>query len=149
LAARAATADVHITVPDAHPLLMPVLFVIPAVSFSRTHRVRQRAAVDQPLNLRRIVTVELFPEVPSFQSARVHLRKTLDDGTLEPWNSFSFTQPQTHSPLSCCAFVSACPPCAADYRGTVRIAMRSSSRHVLGSVGDGDHSAYNVIEVVA
>ncbi|MEO6236953.1 MAG: glutamine--fructose-6-phosphate aminotransferase, partial [Vicinamibacterales bacterium] len=50
--------DFLITVPKAHPLLTPVLMVIPLQLLSYHIAVRRGCDVDQPRNLAKSVTVE-------------------------------------------------------------------------------------------
>jgi glutamine---fructose-6-phosphate transaminase (isomerizing) len=50
--------DVVLTVPDAHPLLLPVLLVVPLQLLAYHVAVRLGADVDQPRNLAKSVTVE-------------------------------------------------------------------------------------------
>ncbi len=50
--------DVVLTVPDAHPLLMPVLMVIPLQLLAYHVAIRRGCDVDQPRNLAKSVTVE-------------------------------------------------------------------------------------------
>jgi len=50
--------DVVLTVPDAHPLIMPVLMVIPLQLLAYHVAVRRGCDVDQPRNLAKSVTVE-------------------------------------------------------------------------------------------
>jgi glutamine---fructose-6-phosphate transaminase (isomerizing) len=50
--------DFLITVPDAHPLLMPVLMVLPLQLLAYHIAVRRGCDVDQPRNLAKSVTVE-------------------------------------------------------------------------------------------
>jgi glutamine---fructose-6-phosphate transaminase (isomerizing) len=50
--------DVILTVPDAHPLLLPVLLTIPLQLLAYHVAVRRGADVDQPRNLAKSVTVE-------------------------------------------------------------------------------------------
>jgi glucosamine--fructose-6-phosphate aminotransferase (isomerizing) len=50
--------DVVIAVPDAHPLFMPVLLVIPLQLLAYHIAVRRGCDVDQPRNLAKSVTVE-------------------------------------------------------------------------------------------
>jgi glucosamine--fructose-6-phosphate aminotransferase (isomerizing) len=50
--------DVVLTVPDAHPLLLPVLLVVPLQLLAYHVAVRRGADVDQPRNLAKSVTVE-------------------------------------------------------------------------------------------
>jgi glucosamine--fructose-6-phosphate aminotransferase (isomerizing) len=50
--------DVVLTVPDAHPLLMPVLMTIPMQLLAYHVAVRRGCDVDQPRNLAKSVTVE-------------------------------------------------------------------------------------------
>ena len=50
--------DVILTVPDAHPLLLPVLLVVPLQLLAYHIAVRRGADVDQPRNLAKSVTVE-------------------------------------------------------------------------------------------
>jgi glutamine---fructose-6-phosphate transaminase (isomerizing) len=50
--------DFLITVPDAHPLLMPVLMVVPLQLLAYHIAVRRGCDVDQPRNLAKSVTVE-------------------------------------------------------------------------------------------
>jgi glucosamine--fructose-6-phosphate aminotransferase (isomerizing) len=52
------TGDVVIAVPDAHPLLMPVLFVVPLQLLAYHVAVARGCDVDQPRNLAKSVTVE-------------------------------------------------------------------------------------------
>jgi len=52
------TRDVVLTVPDAHPLLMPVLMVIPLQLLAYHVAIRRGCDVDQPRNLAKSVTVE-------------------------------------------------------------------------------------------
>jgi glutamine---fructose-6-phosphate transaminase (isomerizing) len=51
-------ADFLVTVPDAHPLLMPVLMVLPLQLLAYHIAVRRGCDVDQPRNLAKSVTVE-------------------------------------------------------------------------------------------
>ena len=51
-------SDTVITVPDAHPLLLPVLLVIPLQLLAYHVAVRRGCDVDQPRNLAKSVTVE-------------------------------------------------------------------------------------------
>jgi glucosamine--fructose-6-phosphate aminotransferase (isomerizing) len=50
--------DFLITVPDAHPLITPVLMVVPLQLLSYHIAVRRGCDVDQPRNLAKSVTVE-------------------------------------------------------------------------------------------
>jgi glutamine---fructose-6-phosphate transaminase (isomerizing) len=50
--------DFQITVPDAHPLLMPVLMVVPLQLLAYHIAIRRGCDVDQPRNLAKSVTVE-------------------------------------------------------------------------------------------
>jgi glucosamine--fructose-6-phosphate aminotransferase (isomerizing) len=50
--------DVVLSVPDAHPLLSPVLLTIPLQLLAYHVAVRRGADVDQPRNLAKSVTVE-------------------------------------------------------------------------------------------
>jgi len=50
--------DVVLAVPDAHPLLMPVLFAIPLQLLAYHVAVARGCDVDQPRNLAKSVTVE-------------------------------------------------------------------------------------------
>jgi len=50
--------DVVLTVPDADPLLMPVLLTIPLQLLAYHISVRRGCDVDQPRNLAKSVTVE-------------------------------------------------------------------------------------------
>ena len=50
--------DFVITVPDSHPLLTPVLMVVPLQLLSYHIAVRRGCDVDQPRNLAKSVTVE-------------------------------------------------------------------------------------------
>jgi glucosamine--fructose-6-phosphate aminotransferase (isomerizing) len=50
--------DAVITVPDAHPLLLPVLMVVPLQLFAYHMAVARGCDVDQPRNLAKSVTVE-------------------------------------------------------------------------------------------
>jgi glucosamine--fructose-6-phosphate aminotransferase (isomerizing) len=50
--------DVILTVPDAHPLLLPVLMVVPLQLLAYHMAVRRGCDVDQPRNLAKSVTVE-------------------------------------------------------------------------------------------
>ncbi len=50
--------DVVLTVPDAHPLLLPVLLVVPLQLLAYHVAVCRGADVDQPRNLAKSVTVE-------------------------------------------------------------------------------------------
>ena len=50
--------DVLLTVPDAHPLLMPVLLVVPLQLLAYHVAICRGADVDQPRNLAKSVTVE-------------------------------------------------------------------------------------------
>ncbi len=50
--------DVVLTVPDAHPLLMPVLLVVPLQLLAYHVAIRRGCDVDQPRNLAKSVTVE-------------------------------------------------------------------------------------------
>ena len=50
--------DVVLTVPDAHPLLMPVLLVVPLQLLAYHVAICRGADVDQPRNLAKSVTVE-------------------------------------------------------------------------------------------
>ena len=50
--------DVVLTVPDAHPLLLPVLMVVPLQLLAYHVAVRRGCDVDQPRNLAKSVTVE-------------------------------------------------------------------------------------------
>jgi len=50
--------DVVLTVPDAHPLLLPVLMVVPLQLFAYHMAVARGCDVDQPRNLAKSVTVE-------------------------------------------------------------------------------------------
>ena len=50
--------DFLITVPDSHPLLTPVLMVIPLQLLAYHIAVRRGCDVDQPRNLAKSVTVE-------------------------------------------------------------------------------------------
>ena len=52
------TRDVVLTVPDAHPLLMPVLLVVPLQLLAYHVAICRGADVDQPRNLAKSVTVE-------------------------------------------------------------------------------------------
>jgi glucosamine--fructose-6-phosphate aminotransferase (isomerizing) len=52
------TRDVVLSVPDAHPLLMPVLLVVPLQLLAYHVAVRRGCDVDQPRNLAKSVTVE-------------------------------------------------------------------------------------------
>ena len=55
---RSAWWTVAFTVPDAHPLLMPVLMTIPVQLIAYHVAVRRGCDVDQPRNLAKSVTVE-------------------------------------------------------------------------------------------
>ena len=50
--------DVVLAVPDAHPLLLPVLLVVPLQLLAYHVAVMRGADVDQPRNLAKSVTVE-------------------------------------------------------------------------------------------
>ena len=50
--------DVIIPVPDAHPLLLPVLLVVPLQLLAYHVAICRGADVDQPRNLAKSVTVE-------------------------------------------------------------------------------------------
>ena len=50
--------DFLIAVPDAHPLLMPVLMAVPLQLLAYHIAVRRGCDVDQPRNLAKSVTVE-------------------------------------------------------------------------------------------
>jgi glutamine---fructose-6-phosphate transaminase (isomerizing) len=50
--------DVILAVPDAHPLLMPVLMVVPLQLLAYHVATCRGADVDQPRNLAKSVTVE-------------------------------------------------------------------------------------------
>jgi len=50
--------DFLLTVPDAHPLITPVLMVVPLQLLSYHIAVRRGCDVDQPRNLAKSVTVE-------------------------------------------------------------------------------------------
>ncbi len=50
--------DVVLTVPDAHPLIMPILLVVPLQLLAYHVSVRRGCDVDQPRNLAKSVTVE-------------------------------------------------------------------------------------------
>jgi glucosamine--fructose-6-phosphate aminotransferase (isomerizing) len=50
--------DVLLTVPDAHPLVLPVLMTIPMQLIAYHVAVRRGCDVDQPRNLAKSVTVE-------------------------------------------------------------------------------------------
>ena len=50
--------DVILPVPDAHPLLMPVLMTIPVQLLAYHTAVTMGTDVDQPRNLAKSVTVE-------------------------------------------------------------------------------------------
>jgi glucosamine--fructose-6-phosphate aminotransferase (isomerizing) len=50
--------DVILPVPDAHPLMLPVLFTIPMQLIAYHVAVRRGCDVDQPRNLAKSVTVE-------------------------------------------------------------------------------------------
>jgi glucosamine--fructose-6-phosphate aminotransferase (isomerizing) len=50
--------DFLVTVPDAHPLLMPVLMVVPLQLLAYHIAIRRGCDVDQPRNLAKSVTVE-------------------------------------------------------------------------------------------
>jgi glucosamine--fructose-6-phosphate aminotransferase (isomerizing) len=50
--------DVVLTVPDAHPLLLPVLMVVPLQLLAYHVAIARGADVDQPRNLAKSVTVE-------------------------------------------------------------------------------------------
>ena len=50
--------DFHITIPDSHPLLTPVLMVVPLQLLAYHIAVRRGCDVDQPRNLAKSVTVE-------------------------------------------------------------------------------------------
>jgi glucosamine--fructose-6-phosphate aminotransferase (isomerizing) len=50
--------DVLLTVPDAHPLVMPVLLSVPMQLIAYHVAVRRGCDVDQPRNLAKSVTVE-------------------------------------------------------------------------------------------
>ena len=52
------TADAVFTVPDAHPLLTPVLFTVPLQLLAYHISVIRGTDVDQPRNLAKSVTVE-------------------------------------------------------------------------------------------
>jgi glucosamine--fructose-6-phosphate aminotransferase (isomerizing) len=52
------TRDVVLTVPDAHPLLLPVLMVVPLQLLAYHVAICRGADVDQPRNLAKSVTVE-------------------------------------------------------------------------------------------
>ncbi len=52
------TRDVTVTVPDAHPLVMPVLFTVPMQLIAYHVAVDRGCDVDQPRNLAKSVTVE-------------------------------------------------------------------------------------------
>jgi glucosamine--fructose-6-phosphate aminotransferase (isomerizing) len=47
-----------LTVPDAHPLIMPILLVVPLQLLAYHVSVRRGCDVDQPRNLAKSVTVE-------------------------------------------------------------------------------------------
>jgi glucosamine--fructose-6-phosphate aminotransferase (isomerizing) len=50
--------DVVLAVPDAHPLLLPVLLVVPLQLLAYHVAICRGADVDQPRNLAKSVTVE-------------------------------------------------------------------------------------------
>ena len=50
--------DVVLAVPDAHPLMMPVLLVVPLQLLAYHVAIRRGCDVDQPRNLAKSVTVE-------------------------------------------------------------------------------------------
>ena len=50
--------DVLITVPESHPLLTPVLMIVPLQLLAYHIAVRRGCDVDQPRNLAKSVTVE-------------------------------------------------------------------------------------------
>jgi glucosamine--fructose-6-phosphate aminotransferase (isomerizing) len=50
--------DVVLTVPDAHPLLLPVILVVPLQLLAYHVAICRGADVDQPRNLAKSVTVE-------------------------------------------------------------------------------------------
>ena len=50
--------DVLITVPESHPLLTPVLMVVPLQLLAYHIAIRRGCDVDQPRNLAKSVTVE-------------------------------------------------------------------------------------------
>jgi glucosamine--fructose-6-phosphate aminotransferase (isomerizing) len=50
--------DIVLTVPDAHPLLLPVLLVVPLQLLAYHVAICRGADVDQPRNLAKSVTVE-------------------------------------------------------------------------------------------
>jgi glucosamine--fructose-6-phosphate aminotransferase (isomerizing) len=50
--------DVHIEVPESHPLLTPVVLVVPLQLLAYHIAVRRGCDVDQPRNLAKSVTVE-------------------------------------------------------------------------------------------
>jgi glucosamine--fructose-6-phosphate aminotransferase (isomerizing) len=52
------TRDVVLEVPDAHPLMLPLLLVIPLQLLAYHVAVRRGCDVDQPRNLAKSVTVE-------------------------------------------------------------------------------------------
>jgi glucosamine--fructose-6-phosphate aminotransferase (isomerizing) len=53
-----AARDVIVSVPDAHPLLLPVLMVVPLQLLAYHMAVLRGCDVDQPRNLAKSVTVE-------------------------------------------------------------------------------------------
>ena len=50
--------DVLLTVPESHPMLAPVLFVVPLQLIAYHVAIRRGCDVDQPRNLAKSVTVE-------------------------------------------------------------------------------------------
>jgi glucosamine--fructose-6-phosphate aminotransferase (isomerizing) len=50
--------DVVVAVPDVHPLLLPVLMVVPLQLLAYHVAVKRGCDVDQPRNLAKSVTVE-------------------------------------------------------------------------------------------
>ena len=52
------TEDFLITIPESHPLLTPVLMVVPLQLLAYHIAVRRGCDVDQPRNLAKSVTVE-------------------------------------------------------------------------------------------
>jgi glucosamine--fructose-6-phosphate aminotransferase (isomerizing) len=53
-----ASKDIVLDVPDAHPLMLPLLLVIPLQLLAYHVAVRRGCDVDQPRNLAKSVTVE-------------------------------------------------------------------------------------------
>ena len=52
------TADAIFTLPDVHPLITPILFVVPLQLLAYHIAILRGADVDQPRNLAKSVTVE-------------------------------------------------------------------------------------------